>query len=113
MCMATLQTFWDWRERLVTQSTHRACCCRVQPCGGAQRVRRHADLLGLAGAQGHAVHSQGLLLQGFNPAEVPSAYGDTLTFWDWRERSVTQSTHRACCCGASTLRRCPARMATR
>ena len=33
----------------------------------------------------------GLLVQGFNPAEVPSAYGDTLTFWDWRERKVTQS----------------------
>ena len=32
-----------------------------------------------------------LVLQGFNPAEVPSAYGDTLTFWDWRERKVTQS----------------------
>lgn len=30
-------------------------------------------------------------MQGFNPAEVPSAYGDTLTFWDWRERKVTQS----------------------
>ena len=29
--------------------------------------------------------------QGFNPAEVPSAYGDTLTFWDWRERRVTQT----------------------
>ena len=29
--------------------------------------------------------------QGFNPAEVPSAYGDTLTFWDWRERRVAQT----------------------
>ena len=29
--------------------------------------------------------------QGFNPAEVPSAYGDTLTFWDWRERRVVQT----------------------
>ncbi|KAK9830616.1 hypothetical protein WJX81_005797 [Elliptochloris bilobata] len=29
--------------------------------------------------------------KGFNPAEVSSAYGDTLTFWDWKERKVTQS----------------------
>jgi selenium-binding protein 1 len=29
--------------------------------------------------------------QGFNPAEVPSAYGDTLTFWDWKERKVVQT----------------------
>ena len=30
-------------------------------------------------------------MQGFNPAEVPLAYGDTLTFWDWKERKVTQT----------------------
>ena len=29
--------------------------------------------------------------QGFNPADVPSAYGDTLTFWDWEQRKVTQT----------------------
>ena len=29
--------------------------------------------------------------QGFNPAEVAEAYGDTLTFWDWRERRVVQT----------------------
>ena len=29
--------------------------------------------------------------QGFDPAEVSAAYGDTLTFWDWRERKPTQS----------------------
>ena len=30
-------------------------------------------------------------LQGFNPAEVPTAYGDTLTFWDWKQRKVMQT----------------------
>lgn len=30
-------------------------------------------------------------VQGFNPAEVPTAYGDTLTFWDWKQRKVTQT----------------------
>ncbi len=30
-------------------------------------------------------------VQGFNPAEVPTAYGDTLTFWDWQQRKVTQT----------------------
>lgn len=29
--------------------------------------------------------------QGFNPGEVGTAYGDTLTFWDWKERAVTQT----------------------
>ena len=28
--------------------------------------------------------------QGFNPAKVPSSYGDTLTFWDWQKRTITQ-----------------------
>ncbi|KAK9855439.1 hypothetical protein WJX84_007786 [Apatococcus fuscideae] len=28
--------------------------------------------------------------KGFNPAEVPNAYGDTLTFWDWQARTITQ-----------------------
>lgn len=32
-----------------------------------------------------------LLRQGFNPAEVAHEYGDTLTFWDWKARKVTQS----------------------
>ena len=32
-----------------------------------------------------------MLRQGFNPAEVAHEYGDTLTFWDWKERNVTQS----------------------
>ena len=30
-------------------------------------------------------------MQGFNPADVPTAYGDTLTFWDWQQRRVTQT----------------------
>ena len=30
-------------------------------------------------------------MQGFNPADVPTAYGDTLTFWDWKQRKVTQT----------------------
>ncbi|CAK0773982.1 Methanethiol oxidase [Coccomyxa viridis] len=29
--------------------------------------------------------------KGFNPADVPTAYGDTLTFWDWQQRRVTQT----------------------
>lgn len=29
-------------------------------------------------------------LQGFNPAKVPTAYGDTLTFWDWQKRTISQ-----------------------
>lgn len=28
--------------------------------------------------------------KGFNPAKVPSSYGDTLTFWDWQKRTITQ-----------------------
>lgn len=26
------------------------------------------------------------MLQGFNPADVPTSYGDTLSFWDWEKR---------------------------
>jgi len=33
----------------------------------------------------------GVAPQGFNPAEVADAYGDTLTFWDWRERKMVQT----------------------
>lgn len=29
-------------------------------------------------------------MQGFNPAAVPSSYGDTLTFWDWEKHTITQ-----------------------
>lgn len=29
-------------------------------------------------------------MQGFNPAAVPSSYGDTLTFWDWEKHSIRQ-----------------------
>ncbi|KAK9915575.1 hypothetical protein WJX75_001008 [Coccomyxa subellipsoidea] len=29
--------------------------------------------------------------KGFNPADVPTAYGDTLTFWDWEKREVVQT----------------------
>ena len=32
-----------------------------------------------------------IFMQGFNPADVPTAYGDTLTFWDWKQRKVTQT----------------------
>lgn len=32
-----------------------------------------------------------LWIQGFNPADVPTAYGDTLTFWDWQKREVVQT----------------------
>lgn len=30
-------------------------------------------------------------LQGFNPAEVPTEYGDTLTVWDWEKREPVQT----------------------
>jgi len=39
----------------------------------------------------YAVTKCGVATQGFNPAEVADAYGDTLTFWDWRERKVVQT----------------------
>lgn len=29
--------------------------------------------------------------KGFNPAEVPTSYGDTIHFWDWQERKLVQS----------------------
>ena len=29
-------------------------------------------------------------MQGFDPSKVPSSYGDTLTFWDWQKRTITQ-----------------------
>jgi len=32
-----------------------------------------------------------LSTQGFSPADVPTEYGDTLTFWDWKQRKVTQT----------------------
>ncbi len=32
-----------------------------------------------------------LPVQGFNPAEVPTSYGDTIHFWDWQERKLVQS----------------------
>ena len=28
--------------------------------------------------------------QGFDPSKVPTSYGDTLTFWDWKERKIVQ-----------------------
>lgn len=28
--------------------------------------------------------------QGFDPSKVPEAYGDTLTFWDWKEHKIVQ-----------------------
>lgn len=28
--------------------------------------------------------------QGFDPSKVASSYGDTLTFWDWKERKIVQ-----------------------
>lgn len=28
--------------------------------------------------------------QGFNPAEVPDYYGETLTIWDWEQRKPIQ-----------------------
>lgn len=30
------------------------------------------------------------VLQGFDPSKVPTAYGDTLTFWDWEKRKIIQ-----------------------
>lgn len=29
-------------------------------------------------------------MQGFNPANVGTEYGDTLTFWSWKERRIVQ-----------------------
>ena len=28
--------------------------------------------------------------QGFDPSKVPTSYGQTLTFWDWKERKIVQ-----------------------
>ena len=56
---------------------------------GGRCTRTNADFITLARCS--PMRSKSVLLQGFNPAEVPSAYGDTLTFWDWREHKVTQS----------------------
>ena len=36
-------------------------------------------------------HPTSLPVQGFNPAEVPTSYGDTIHFWDWQERKLVQS----------------------
>ena len=41
----------------------------------------------LASSHALTVHMQ---CQGFDPSKVPTSYGDTLTFWDWKERKIVQ-----------------------
>ena len=70
----------------LSQHQSRQCCyltntiCRLGSMSWYHSVLGSSDVLS----------SGNFFTQGFNPANVPKNYGDTLTFWDWQKRTVTQ-----------------------